>query len=58
MIQMTCDSCDAVHYSASAPVMVERGETCEQCGGSLRLVDEEAAATAGLVAANGRGADT
>lgn len=41
MDNLVCANCGTTYYSAAAPTMVERGETCD-CGGRLRRVGDEA----------------
>jgi len=36
-IQMRCQRCGRSQYSASAPVIVARGDRCQSCGGTLEL---------------------
>jgi predicted RNA-binding Zn-ribbon protein involved in translation (DUF1610 family) len=36
-IRMRCQSCGRSLYSASAPVVVARGDRCPSCGGVLEL---------------------
>lgn len=43
MDNLICTECGTTYYSAAAKAMVGRGERCD-CGGALRLVEDEAPA--------------